>query len=182
MDKLRRLCSIAGPTILLAAWLTQQFVFDRWNGQLTQLGSAEAVWEGYRSNNYLFNALRRDKPSPSSEEKVDNVERWQKRNLEVGAQRLERLIDPKVLSQTKQDIMEAEDGGSGTLDGYMDIKFKTLFAALDLERQQLLQKKQQAGYAFWCLYLLGAATTILGTILKELIEHRKTMISAASAS
>lgn len=177
MDGLRRWCSIGGPTILLVAWLTQQFLFDRWNGQLSRLDSAGAIWETYRSNNYIFNALRKD---PGPVERADNVVKWQLRNLEVGAQKVERLIDRDVLAKARGAVLEAEDGGIGGPDGAMDIRFKTLFPALDEEQHGLLQKKRYAGYAFWSLYLLGTATTILGTILRELGERRKTLASAAA--
>lgn len=173
MNTARRWCAIAGPGILLLAWLTQQFLFDRWNGDLARLTAAEARWDVYRTSHYLFNALQ-DRGGPIDDSQpVSATVRWQLRNLEVGLENLEALIPTETLRDSRAVVMEAEDGGFGGPNGAMDIRFKTLKIAIDRQRNGLQQWKSRAQTAFWTLYFVGAILSFIATTLKERLEKQK---------
>ena len=170
----RRVLAVAGPLLLLLAWLTQQFLFDRWNGALNRLNSAEAVWDVYRSTHYLFNAIRPDGLDEDEDKKAAHpTVIWQLRNLQIGSGRLEAALRPSTLEQAKGDVNESEDGGFGGPDGTMDLQFKTLKLALDRERIYLNEKKAAAQVVFWLIYAIGAALTFCATFLKEHIDARE---------
>jgi hypothetical protein len=172
MSNVRRWCAVLGPAILLVAWLAQQFLFDRWNGQLNRLGAAEAVWENYRSTHYVFNALRPKRIPPDENIETNQVLRWQVRNVDVGMGRLERIIAKDTLRKARAEVLDEQDGGFGGADGAMDLRFKTLERALSWERDFLVQKKERAQLVFWFLYLSGAIITLFGTILREASDGR----------
>ncbi len=158
--------------MLLVAWLTQQFFFDRWNGQINQLNSAEAVWDVYRSNHYIFNALRAEDDFGEAEP-ISHAAEWQLRNLDVGAGRLERVLPKEILAAARADVMDAQDGGFGGANGAMDIRFRTLQLALERDRAALISRKETTQAVFWCLYFLGAALALIGTLLREAIDSKQ---------
>lgn len=157
--------------MLLVAWVTQQFLFDRWNGELSRLTSAEARWDVYRSNHYIFNALRSDDPADDTKPLPDVV-KWQLRNLEVGMDNLEKLIPPDLLKSTRNEIMDAEDGGFGGPDGAMDIRFKVIKMALERHGKAVRDRKSRAQLTFWGLYLVGACLALTATWLREMPERQ----------
>lgn len=170
----RRVLAVVGPLLLLIAWLTQQFLFDRWNGALNRLDSTEAVWDVYRSNHYLFNAMRPDGLDEDDDLKAAHpTVEWQLRNLQVGSERLESALRADVLKEAVGDVRESEDGGFGGPDGDMDLKFKTLKLALERERTFLMQKKDFSQAIFWLVYAIGATLTFGATLIKEYIDARE---------
>lgn len=174
---IRRSCEVLGPTILLFAWLAQQALLDRWNGELARLELAEGRWDVYRSNHYVFNALRPSTEFGDTFTPSSAALRWQVRNLDVGMENLEKLIPAEILRKHRAAEAEAQDGGFGGPDGEMDLRFKVLKRSLDDRMAELQSAKSDAQSMFWSLYLLGATLSLAATILRERMEQQ---LSAAT--
>jgi hypothetical protein len=189
--KLDTVLIVTGMLILLAAWVSQQVLFERWSEQLDGIANGESVFNSYASAHIFFeldlkNAAEKDQNEimneevqhywkglyflmqelPSDELDTSYKTIWKPQENPQGDVSIDS-ISPEL----KQDWRIALQADS-TLSKVHGPSFKDAIIgaaaaldAVDKAKKQIETEKALAQKAFWALYVLGSVMWIAGNAL-----------------
>jgi hypothetical protein len=162
VDKILTSC---GALLLLCAWLTQQFLNDKWNSRLVRLAAARAAFQAYQSNNALFNAFVTIAPNG----KEDDVRKLQMQNYRFGLQELREALPEGRLRSLDSRIKERAKERSGYADPEMALmqgELEVIQEDAVAEALAIRQAKSNSQMLFSGLYICGSLLALVGTVFK----------------
>jgi hypothetical protein len=153
-----------GAMTLLFAWLTQQFLYERWNGRLSAIATAESVFYTYQSNNALFNALFELTP----ESKQGRLRDLQQANYRDGLAALQKQVpeDKRRSVGARTAELEKRYSSLGAL-APIQAELTSIQEFFQEAKERTAQEKAFWQKTFWGLYVLGSLLVLVGNIYKE---------------
>lgn len=160
--------SILGALLLLSAWLTQQFLFDKWAERVATIDRAQSDFYTYQSNNSLFNVLF-EIASPS---KRTSLRHFQTRNYQFGLTHLRKALSEERLKKLDNKIAQKTREMSYLKDlASIQAELEIIQDEFEKEKEDIEQSKHSAQKVFWLLYLLGSTTMLLGNLLPADVDE-----------
>jgi hypothetical protein len=171
----KQIISALAAVLLLFSWLSQQFLFERWNGRLADLRAALGTYQTYQSNNALFNALRPLTPI----EQRDGLWQLQSQNYRSGLTALRQALaterEPelrKAIEQRTAEYMQSlagrpELGGRTNEVASVQAQLEVLQEELQREEQDIERKKTLSQRVLWAFYILGSLLVLVAGLLHE---------------
>jgi hypothetical protein len=129
------LIPVIGAIVLFGAWIVQQTMLEGANSSLQQIYAAQGVFQTYRSNNALFNAIAR-LPNLSADTQ-DYIRAVQIYNYELGLRDMEALLG----SSERRDIPGSVNAYSGVPPP--DQKMKIVQERLTKIQDAIARKKER---------------------------------------
>lgn len=167
-----------GSVLLLSSFLTQQFIFEKWNGRLLQIKEADASFLAYQSNNHIFNAIFEIVP----EAQKNRLRQLQLMNYQTALEQLWQELTPEskvsLAAQGVRRIGISAIVNARTSDQIKDMnatvqtQINFLISEFRSEQTKIEQKKQQAQLVFSALYIVGSLLLIIGNLAPAQKEGR----------
>lgn len=160
---------VLGSLLLLFSWLSQQFLFEKWNERLAAIQDAHRDFYTYQSNNALFNVVYEITPT----DRQARVRDLQIQNYRYGLQRLRENLSPERLQSLEPKIVSHQQQLTGLPEqlARMQAEIDVIQGEFSQERKEIAQNKARAQWVFWGLYIVGSLLVIAASLSKR--ETRK---------
>ncbi len=156
----------SGGLLLLFSWVTQTFLYGKWNRRLDEIRNARNVFFTYQSNNAIFSAISQITPP----NKKDRLWEFQTRNYEYGLKHVRRVLSKKRAHQLSEKVLtrskEVPYSSMGE-HGYKAAEVVVIQEELLDEKELIETNEARAQKAFWALYVLGSLCILIGNLLPK---------------
>ena len=169
---LKKILNRLGAVILLVSFLSQQYIFETWNGRLGEIQGAQDIFLTYQSNNSIFNALNSIVPP----DQIDNLRAIQIQNYKFGLLRLREALSGESAEGLEEKI-DTRHGelirlGVKSLDLRLQAELEIIQVEFRKEEQIIEENKGRAELLYSTLYVAGTVMVILGEWVSEIRKRR----------
>jgi hypothetical protein len=170
---------LLGSLLLLLSFLSQQFIFEKWNTRSARIREANADFAVYQSNNAIFNAIF----EIAQEDQKNRVRQLQVINYQWALRYLWGEVTPdtkaalasKGVRQIGTGAMLTTPTGNNIKQWTADVQnqIDNLQGEFKDEQKRIEQNKKKANLFFSSLYIIGSVLVVIG----NLVSTRKDRIS-----
>jgi hypothetical protein len=160
-----------GSLLLLSSFLSQQFVFEKWNARSARIREANTDFMTYQSQNAVFNALyeiaREDRRERIRQLQLNNYQ-WALQYLwaEIGAD-AKAALAKKGVHQKAALAMPSAPTPDTIMQRIAEVQAQigSLQGEFRAEQNRIDQNKLRANLLFAALYIAGSALVIIGNLV-----------------
>jgi hypothetical protein len=169
--KVKIIFVLFGSLLLLSSFLSQQFVFEKWNARYAQIRRAAADFTAYQSNNAMFNAIieiaREDRKDRIRQLQLMNYQRalhylWK----EVSADSKAALASKGVHELGAMSMLSAPTADNiKKWSAEVQAQINFLQGEFQDEQKSIEHNKNMAYLGFSVLYIVGSVLIIIGNLI-----------------